>query len=222
MIFPLVAMVCTSAIFTLVANYALEKDERRRFLLTERERALIRSLTQTQVRLRDLLRVDELTGLYNRRHFVSELVHLWQRASHGRMHFAVLMIDVDHFKKFNDYYGHPAGDVCLRQVSDALKRVLSGNGVILARYGGEEFIAAIPNLDEATALDLAERARTSVAQCKIPHAASPTYAEVTISMGLSWCQADPGKSVEHVLALADAALYDAKHQGRNRVCVQSA
>lgn len=222
MVLPLVSMVLASAAFTLTANYALENDERRRFLLTERERGLIRSLTQTQVRLRELSRVDELTGLYNRRHFESSVQQLWQRASFGGTPMAILMIDVDHFKKFNDHYGHPAGDACLRQVCQVLKQTLNGQGVIVARYGGEEFIAAIPNLDEAAALNLAEQVRASVERCQIPHDRSATSSVVTASLGLAWCQARPGMKVEHLLALADGALYDAKHLGRNRVCSQSA
>ncbi len=222
MVLPLVSMVLASAAFTLTANYALENDERRRFLLTERERGLIRSLTQTQVRLRELSRVDELTGLYNRRHFESSVQQLWQRASFGGTPMAILMIDVDHFKKFNDHYGHPAGDACLRQVCHVLKQTLNGHGVIVARYGGEEFIAAIPNLDEAASLNLAEQVRASVERCQIPHDRSATSSVVTASLGLAWCQARPGMKVEHLLVLADSALYDAKHQGRNRVCSQSA
>ena len=222
MVLPLVSMVLASAAFTLTANYALENDERRRFLLTERERGLIRSLTQTQVRLRELSRVDELTGLYNRRHFESSVQQLWQRASFGGTPMAILMIDVDHFKKFNDHYGHPAGDACLRQVCHVLKQTLNGQGVIVARYGGEEFIAAIPNLDEAASLNLAEQVRASVERCQIAHDRSATSSVVTVSLGLAWCQARPGMKVEHLLALADSALYDAKHQGRNRVCSQSA
>ena len=221
MVLPLVSMVLASAAFTLTANYALENDERRRFLLTERERGLIRSLTQTQVRLRELSRVDELTGLYNRRHFEAAMHQLWQRASFGGTAMAILMIDVDHFKKFNDHYGHPAGDACLRQVGQILKQTLSGQGVIVARYGGEEFIAAIPHLDEAATLALAEQVRADVEHAQIQHERSTTSTVVTTSLGLAWCEARPEMKVEHLLALADGALYDAKHQGRNRVCSQS-
>lgn len=221
MMLPLMSMVLASAAFTLTANYALENDERRRFLLTERERGLIRSLTQTQVRLRELSRVDELTGLYNRRHFESAMQQLWQRASFGRTPMAILMIDVDHFKKFNDHYGHPAGDACLRQVCQVMKQTLSGQGVIVARFGGEEFIAAIPGLDEDASLALAEQVRAHVERCQIPHERSATSTVVTASLGLAWCEARPEMKVEHLLALADGALYDAKYQGRNRVCNQS-
>ena len=221
MMMPLMSMVLASAAFTLTANYALENDERRRFLLTERERGLIRSLTQTQVRLRELSRVDELTGLYNRRHFETAMQQLWQRASFGRTPMAILMIDVDHFKKFNDHYGHPAGDACLRQVCQVMKQTLSGQGVIVARFGGEEFIAAIPGLDEDASLALAEQVRAHVERCQIPHERSATSTVVTASLGLAWCEARPEMKVEHLLALADGALYDAKYQGRNRVCNQS-
>ena len=221
MMMPLMSMVLASAAFTLTANYALENDERRRFLLTERERGLIRSLTQTQVRLRELSRVDELTGLYNRRHFESAMQQLWQRASFGRTPMAILMIDVDHFKKFNDHYGHPAGDACLRQVCQVMKQTLTGQGVIVARFGGEEFIAAIPGLDEDATLALAEQVRAHVERCQIPHERSATSTVVTASLGLAWCEARPEMKVEHLLALADGALYDAKYQGRNRVCNQS-
>ena len=222
MVIPMLTMVLSSAIFTLTANYALESDERRRFLLTERERGLIRSLTQTQVRLRELSRIDDLTGLYNRRHFETAMHQLWQRSSFGKTPLAILMIDVDHFKKFNDHYGHQAGDACLKQICQTLKQTLSGQGVILARYGGEEFIAAIPNMDEATTLALAEQVRINVESCQIPHDRSITSNVVTVSLGLAWCQARPEIKPEHLVSLADGALYDAKHQGRNRGCSQSA
>jgi diguanylate cyclase (GGDEF)-like protein len=221
MVLPLLSMVLSSAAFTLTANYALENDDRRRFLLRERERGLIRSLTQTQVRLRELSRVDELTGLYNRRHFESAVQQMWQRASFGRTPLAIFMIDVDHFKKFNDHYGHPAGDACLKQVCQVFKQTLNGQGVIVARYGGEEFIAAIPNLDEAATLALAEQVRAQVERCQIPHECAITSTVVTASLGVAWCEARSGMKVEHLMSLADGALYDAKHQGRNRVCSQS-
>lgn len=221
MVLPLLSMVLSSAAFTLTANYALENDDRRRFLLRERERGLIRSLTQTQVRLRELSRVDELTGLYNRRHFESAVQQLWQRASFGRTPLAIFMIDVDHFKMFNDHYGHPAGDACLKEVCQEFRQTLNGQGVIVARYGGEEFIAAIPNLDEAATLALAEQVRAQVERCQIPHARSTTSTVATASLGVAWCEARPGMKVEHLMSLADGALYDAKHQGRNRVCSQS-
>jgi diguanylate cyclase (GGDEF)-like protein len=146
---------------------------------------------------------------------------LWQRASFGRTPMAILMIDVDHFKKFNDHYGHPAGDACLRQVCQVMKQTLSGQGVIVARFGGEEFIAAIPGLDEDASLALAEQVRAHVERCQIPHERSATSTVVTASLGLAWCEARPEMKVEHLLALADGALYDAKYQGRNRVCNQS-
>lgn len=220
LVVPLVSMVFSSAAFTLTANYALENDERRRFLLTERERGLIRSLTQTQVRLRELSRVDELTGLYNRRHFESSVQQLWQRASFGRTPMAIFMIDVDHFKKFNDHYGHLAGDACLKRVSQVFKHTLNGQGIIVARYGGEEFIAAIPLLDEAATLELAEHVRAQVERCQVPHECSSTSSVVTVSLGVAWCEARAGMKVEHLLSLADGALYEAKHEGRNRVSTQ--
>lgn len=221
MVLPLFSMVVASAFFTLSANYTLERDERRRFLMMERERGLIRSLTQTQVRLRELSRVDDLTTLFNRRYFEESAQQLWQRAAFGRTPMAILMIDLDDFKKYNDHYGHPAGDACLHQVSLAMKLTLNDSDIIVARYGGEEFIAAIPHLSEEAVSALAEAVRLNIERCQIPHAASPTAPVVTASLGLAWCVARPELKMEHLLSLADGALYDAKSAGRNQVCRQS-
>ncbi|MCU1000572.1 GGDEF domain-containing protein [Stenotrophomonas maltophilia] len=183
--------------------------------------ALRSVLTQAQIqRERDelalLARRDPLTGLGNRRNFDESLVSARGRARRQGMGLAVLMIDIDHFKRLNDTYGHPEGDRRLQAVAAILEGCLQRGDDLLARYGGEEFIAALPAPDAAHALDLGERLRAAVEAAALPAA----EAYVTISIGVAWQaaheQADPRGLVDR----ADQALYRAKHAGRN--CVQAA
>lgn len=183
--------------------------------------ALRSVLTQVQIqRERDelalLARRDPLTGLGNRRSFDESLGSAHGRARRHGMGLAVLMIDIDHFKRLNDTYGHPVGDRRLQAVAAILDACLQRGDDLLARYGGEEFIAALPTHGLDHALGLAERLRTAVEAAALPAA----EARVTISIGVAWQaahdQGDPRSLVER----ADQALYRAKHAGRN--CVHAA
>jgi diguanylate cyclase (GGDEF)-like protein len=158
---------------------------------------------------------DGLTGLANRRSFELLLEKEWRRAARLGLPLALALIDVDAFKKFNDSYGHPAGDECLRQVSQAIEAVLRRPGDLAARYGGEEFAVILPGTDRAGALHMAERMLSAVRTLGIRHAASPS-GRVTISIGIASVR--PGKSSDSVqtfVEAVDAALYEAKRSGRN-------
>jgi diguanylate cyclase (GGDEF)-like protein len=221
-LWPIVLLVSSTAAFSLTANYAMERDERRRYLLTLRERGVVRELTHAHERLQELSRVDSLTGLFNRRHFQQYLQQVWERAHHDhseRSPVSILMVDVDHFKKYNDRYGHPAGDECLRQVAAVLQADLRRPGDLVARYGGEEFVAVLPQTDAGLALIMAERVRQTVQDLAMRHESSSTSLCVTVSIGVA--TSERGGSAQqsaHLIDVADQALYRAKREGRNRVC----
>ncbi|RZI86791.1 MAG: diguanylate cyclase [Rubrivivax sp.] len=220
LVWPITSLTLATVGFSLFANYALERDQRRRFLLTVRERELVKKLSEANLRLQQLSRVDVLTGLFNRRHFQEYLQSLWQRARHEGREVAIVMMDVDHFKGYNDRYGHPAGDECLRQVAAAMQGSLRRPEDMVARYGGEEFIAVLSNTSESMALQAAERVRQAVEGLSMRHEATGSALDVvTVSLGVACCNAGaPLTSSDALIAQADRALYDAKHQGRNRVC----
>lgn len=213
---PIVIMVLATIVFTLVANYTLERDERRNYLLTLRERALVQELAQTHERLMDLSKVDGLTELANRRHFQDYLEQVWRRAQPDRAPLALLMVDVDHFKKYNDRYGHPAGDAALRQVARVLESNVRRPGDLVARYGGEEFVAVLPQTSAETALLVAERVRAAIEALALRHEVSNVARVLTVSVGVAHGVAGEVASPEALLKQADQALYQAKREGRNR------
>ncbi|WP_337266162.1 GGDEF domain-containing protein [Oryzifoliimicrobium ureilyticus] len=161
---------------------------------------------------------DPLTGLANRRKFTLVLEDTLREARENGSFVTVMLIDVDHFKNFNDTYGHQAGDLCLQAIAGSIASALTDGTV--ARYGGEEFVALIPNCDAGHGSHLAECARLAVQLTELQSLpCSPP--RQTISIGLTSCKVGPEDAGEELLSAADAALYEAKRQGRNRVCVQS-
>ncbi|MFN7941493.1 MAG: diguanylate cyclase [Thermoanaerobaculia bacterium] len=160
---------------------------------------------------------DPLTGLANRRRFDEVLVVEWRRLARSGLPLALLLIDVDCFKAYNDSRGHPAGDVCLQRVARAFSRGVHRAGDLVARYGGEEFALVLPDLDREGALALAERLRATIEGLAEPHPASPVAAVVTISAGVAVTVPDREAHPGDLVAAADRALYAAKQAGRNRV-----
>mgnify|MGYP003618049392 FL=1 len=168
--------------------------------------------------LTELTVTDALTGLANRRHFDLALVEEWARAQRSGQPLALLMVDVDFFKPYNDHYGHQAGDDCLRRVAHFLRGAARRAGDLVARYGGEEFAVVAADTDLAAALSLAEAMRATVAAAAIPHAVTPVAGGMaTVSIGVAVTVPKFGETPERLLLRADAALYLAKSQGRNRV-----
>ncbi len=174
-------------------------------------------LAQSNMELMRLAQLDGLTGIANRRYFDEYLANEWRRAARSGAGVALVLADVDHFKAYNDRYGHQAGDECLRRVAAALCDELGRAGDLLARYGGEEFVLVLPDTPLDGACAIAETMRRAVQMLGVPHAASPTAECVTLSLGVAVVQAEPDKVPELLIACADRALYDAKKTGRNRV-----
>ncbi len=175
----------------------------------------------TLKRQKDLLRaqamVDGLTGIANRRFFDERLLAEWRHVQRHQRSLAILMIDIDHFKGYNDHYGHQAGDNCLRRVATTLGASMQRAHDLAARYGGEEFICMLPECDLQGAITKAEALRAAVAALEIPHAASPTGDRLTLSIGVAATIPPSQASPDTLVAAADAQLYLAKQAGRNRV-----
>lgn len=161
--------------------------------------------------------VDALTGLSNRRRMDETLETEWRRAERAGSSLAVVMADIDAFKAYNDTLGHPEGDKCLVKVAEVIRQAVGRAGDLAARYGGEEFVILMPGAEIAAAKEFAERLRQACEACAIPHPASPAGKVVTISLGVAACRPDAQGSAAELMALADAALYRAKQEGRNRV-----
>ena len=164
--------------------------------------------------------VDGLTGVGNRRAFDEKLRALWQQAQQAQKPLALIMLDVDTFKRYNDSLGHQAGDECLRRVAAAMSRAARSTDVC-ARYGGEEFALLLPGADTATAQSVAARVHAEVAREQLPHPASPVSTFVTVSLGVSSLTPPPGQNAESntLVRQTDTALYEAKAAGRNHTRV---
>ena len=171
----------------------------------------------SQRRLQEMAEKDFLTGLLNRRAFSARAASTWRQAQREKHAVGVAMMDVDYFKRYNDHYGHAAGDETLRQVAQVLGQHARRPLDIVARYGGEEFVGLWYDLSAQDMQALLERVRAGVAALDLPHAASDAAPRVSISIGLAYLQPQPGEGIEDALRLADMALYQAKEQGRDRV-----
>jgi diguanylate cyclase (GGDEF)-like protein len=180
-------------------------------------KAIEEELADANRRLEILATRDGLTGLANRRTFDETFDRECRRARRDGCDLAVIMIDVDRFKTYNDHYGHPAGDACLRRVADAIGSAIRGPSDFAARYGGEEFVVLLPGTHEAGAAEIAERIRLAVRELKLTHA-SGAGGIVTISAGVSASPKCPRRDErECLLRDADQALYKAKNAGRDQV-----
>jgi diguanylate cyclase (GGDEF)-like protein len=200
--FRYAAPLCLGIALGAIAFHGIEGLARRQFLEGE-------LLTQ-------LLESDPLTGLKNRRCFDESLERTWLQAQRDRRSLAVLMMDVDNFKGFNDLYGHQAGDEALRRVSAVLREAARRPLDMVARYGGEEFALIMHDVTNEHAAEIAEWLRVTVQQLAIPN----HDAVVTLSIGVAVAEAAPGRTARGVVQLADEALYAAKVEGRNRVVVR--
>ncbi len=178
-------------------------------------------LAAANAELTRLSNVDGLTGVANRRLFDDFFVAEWQRAVRSKQPLTVIMADVDHFKLYNDTYGHQAGDECLRQVASALSGGIQRATDLVARYGGEEFAVVLPDTDAGGAVAVAERLRAAVEGLGIPHAASKVRPVVTVSLGAASVLPEADGQPLAVIARADQALYKAKQLGRNRVVTEA-
>lgn len=188
----------------------------------------VRARVKTHLTLKfqtDLLKrmafVDGLTGIFNRRHFDERLASEWARGARDGSPLAVVMLDIDFFKQYNDHYGHQAGDACLKAVASTLRRALKRPGDVVTRYGGEEFACILPGTDLAGAQQVAQRMIQHIRDLQRPHGASAVAPVVTLSAGVAVMRPQPepdASQVDALLACADQQLYRAKQQGRDRVC----
>lgn len=169
--------------------------------------------------LREIAATDSLTGLANRRAFEARLSKEWRRGARPESDLALLMIDADGFKSYNDRYGHPAGDEALRRLASCLEQAIRRPADYAARIGGEEFVVLLPETDATSAQAIAERIRACVAEMGIAHEASPAGI-LTVSIGIAAVRPGPGKDPAAMMKRADEALYEAKRAGRNRLVVR--
>lgn len=185
-----------------------------------REQELVK-VTQQLKRLNGELQrmsiLDELTGIANRRFFNILMTQEWGRATRGVLPLSLMLIDIDYFKNYNDYYGHPQGDRCLQQVAATLNALTRRPGDCVARYGGEEFVVLLAHTSLNGASVVGEMLRQNIENLQLEHARSPVHDCVTISVGVASTVPERGSSAEVLLSAADRAVYQAKHEGRNRV-----
>jgi diguanylate cyclase (GGDEF)-like protein len=187
-------------------NAAVVRARVRTHLTIKRQSDALRALTLT----------DGLTAVANRRAFDQRIEAEWRRCARAQLPMALIMVDIDHFKAYNDGYGHQAGDACLVQVGAAMRRVAARPQDLVARYGGEEFVILLPQLDAHGAEGVARRLQGELRQLAIPHAGSRTDTLLTVSMGIgALVPADAGSPGE-LVQQADALLYEAKAGGRNQ------
>ncbi len=185
-----------------------------------REKELIETLKQLSEANRVLTQLsaqDGLTGLANRRHFNEHFLAEWRRAMRDRQPLSLVMADIDHFKLYNDHYGHQGGDDCLRQVATIIGKVARRPADIAARYGGEEFVLVLPETPLEGAVKIAEEVAATVRAMQLPHAKSPVAPHVTLSLGVACVIPNREKEMTELIERADRALYSAKRQGRNQV-----
>ncbi|HJV53757.1 MAG TPA: diguanylate cyclase [Noviherbaspirillum sp.] len=204
-------------VISLIANFRTDQDQRRAYLARAREKARNAELSDAVELLGKLSSEDALTQLANRREFDRRIAQEWARAKREGQFLALILIDVDCFKAYNDRYGHPAGDACLRGIASTLASVLRRSSDLVARFGGEEFVALLPGTGTEEAAALAERMRLAVRELQLPHEASSAAPIVTASFGVCAMRPADDEQPSVLLDRADAALYRAKQGGRDRV-----
>jgi len=167
--------------------------------------------------LQRMLRMDELTRIGNRRLFDEQLAMEWRRSHRKHQVISVVTADIDHFKAYNDHYGHLAGDRCLARVAQSMADALQRPGDVAARIGGEEFAFVLPDTTLLGAEHVAEEIRAKVLELNLPHEASPVAGQVTVSLGVASSEQPRISAPEDLVHASDAALYEAKRRGRNQV-----
>jgi diguanylate cyclase (GGDEF)-like protein len=182
------------------------------------QRGVRRNYLATQV-LNESANRDSLTGIHNRRMFDEHMRRIWQQATRERVPLALLLIDLDHFKAFNDCKGHQAGDACLAKVANVLPTASRRPLDLVARYGGEEFAVLLYDVRRDKVDEICRQLHASLAKSALPHPASPVGEHVTFSIGAACVEPLPGRHPEGFIQLADEALYSAKERGRNRTII---
>lgn len=202
---------------TIAARRIMTILAQKTFLFELRDRRRVAELAKANARLELLARTDPLTGIANRRWMTETLDHLWGNDKRCLDGAAMLMCDIDHFKKLNDHLGHAEGDRCLVEVARIIQENVRRDHDHVARYGGEEFLVIVPGVNEEEAVTVAERIRKSVEAAGFPNPGSRVSRRVTLSIGVAVQTSEKAISPEQLQRQADAALYLAKQTGRNRV-----
>jgi diguanylate cyclase (GGDEF)-like protein len=215
--FQAAAVLVAVGVVLLLHRGRIYRVEQRRADLERLVMERTEQLEAANERLEELTVTDALTGIANHRRFKDMVDLEWRRSARSGSPVALLMIDIDWFKLYNDTYGHGAGDECLRNVARTLDGLVSRPGDLVARYGGEEFVAVLAATDRDGAAAMAERMRLAVEALRISHVSSPTADHLTISLGVAATVPRLGGRWEDLLAASDQALYQAKQGGRNRV-----
>ncbi|MFO7818653.1 MAG: diguanylate cyclase [Halanaerobacter sp.] len=178
-------------------------------------------LKKANKKLEEMASKDGLTGLTNRRLFDRLVREEWQRARRNNDYLGLIMLDIDHFKEYNDFYGHQKGDDCLKKLAHTMQEVIKRPGDLVARYGGEEFVVVLPQTDLSGTKMIAEKIRQEIVNLKIPHHESKVSDYVTVSLGVAVAQPNSKENrVKKLIEVADNLLYEAKEKGRNRTAVE--
>lgn len=183
---------------------------------------LYQQLEAANQELQRLVGSDGLTKLANRRRFDEYLNQQWQQLRREGFPLSLILCDIDYFKCYNDTYGHLLGDDCLQRIAGAIQQAAKRSIDLAARYGGEEFAVILPNTPEEGAVQVCKAIQTLVRDLAIPHSGSKVTAQVTLSLGIATLIPDSQTPETQIITLADKALYQAKHEGRDRFCVYAA
>lgn len=215
-----ILFITVAGAITLVANYRLDMALRRLYLVLLREKLRNEEVRRENRELNTFSYTDTLTGIYNRRRLDEAMRDLWQDAHDALTPLALLIIDIDHFKRYNDTHGHPAGDICLKHVAEAVAGVIRTDKDLAARMGGEEFAVLLSDCDMAAACEVAERIHKALADTRATSSAGAFLDKVTVSIGIAVSSPAEGGTNDDFVQAADKALYQAKQSGRNQTCCE--
>ena len=210
----IVVLLAAASHYSLVGNYRIDSSVRRAYLFALKESLRASMLAESNGQLKNLANLDGLTQIGNRRYFDESLAKLWTDQCSGR-EIALLLLDIDHFKRVNDTHGHQAGDACLQQVARCLTEQTARRGPIVARYGGEEFALILADTNLGDAYETAEEVRRSI-EALVIYCDDGTALKITVSIGCASIIPHPDMSYSEIVAAADVALYISKKSGRNR------
>jgi diguanylate cyclase (GGDEF)-like protein len=203
---------------TMIEAISIQKEDLEIIIetLTEHGDIIDTQLLEELNEVNNLATIDHLTGLANRRYFDQSLTDEWRRCLRDKQPLSLIMCDVDHFKLYNDHYGHQMGDSCLTQIAQAIDHSIRRPGDLAARYGGEEFAVILPNTKIEGGISVAEKIQDTVRRLKIPHEYSQVSEYVTLSLGIGTIMPSPHNSPIQLICEADRLLYIAKQRGRNQ------
>ncbi|VEP13591.1 Diguanylate cyclase with PAS/PAC and GAF sensors (fragment) [Hyella patelloides LEGE 07179] len=208
---------CSQSRIWIIEEIELLKQITRQLAIAIKQAELYQTIEGNNKQLTELTIIDSLTGIANRRKFDEYLESEWKRLAREKFPLSLILCDIDHFKLYNDTYGHQAGDLCLRKVAQAVKKTVKRPADLTARYGGEELAIVLPNTTPEGAAKVAKNICRQIQALHIPHINSSTDMYITLSLGVAGCIPKHDSSAEDLIAKADSNLYQAKKAGRNRV-----